>query len=896
MPGEAEHKRSKTLTFLGSDAQTLALPLTLPARWQPTRLLGSGGQAEVWLARDLELEEWVAVKVFRDHLGATQRERLRREVRLGRSLSHPNLVRVFELIEAGNRLAVAMEWVSGGSLAARLEDGPLPIGQVIAVADEVLDVLAHLHGRGIVHRDVKPSNLLLDEKGGVRLADLGLVRPLEGGGDLTATAIAVGTPGYMSPEQIRGLEPAAGADLYSLGVTLFQLLSGTMPFAGSSGFEVADKHLHASPPDVRSLRPECPAWLARFVARLLEKAAGDRWADAEQALDALRRKRVLASPRFWRRAGTAAAAALALGGGILGWAHFHRGGPAAVRVMPGQLVVTDARRHELWRRQVPGAALDAVVGDFLGEGEPQVAVSSAPAGKGHPAGTEDIAVFGADGRERARFASVGGSDLVHHFPGVGATVDLASLFALDLGGRHPVLAWVNSSVPWFPSVAGTWDAARGKRPGLLLLNSGHITGLRAASLDGGRRGLIATGINNRLGYQTVVVILDPTPRGDAPAAPGMSPDLVSDWEFLAATSVSPVVAYVPLGAGQGGTGVVSADRSGITVRRGEDVVELDTSGNPRSSPLFGHGPRPRRLFWDGLAAACLEIQTGRVDPEPIVAALDSGHADVLSEPPMQLARTLLLARSLALAGRHGDAATLLEAALQHTPEESDLWLRLGEQLAIGGRTGAAVDALFEAVRPRVAGRRGIDAAFDLLLLATREGDETLYRQVVGRVSGAGVAQAPQLLLLFEPVWAFCRGLWSPSSFNVTGADITLFRADGVLQRWAQFERDGDAAGAERWGLALAGDDEIGPLARLLVARAQTKLGQATSAVGEARAALGALRPWSRTEIEARLWSGLAERILADALVAADDPAAAKEHYVAAALLAPQCWFGQRPSR
>ncbi len=897
MPGEAEPNRSKTLTFLGAEAPAPAPPFTLPPRWQATRLLGTGGQAEVWLARDLELGEWVAVKVFRDDLTETQRERLRREVRLGRSLSHPNLVRVFELIEAGGRLAVAMEWVSGGSLAARLEGGPLPIGQTIAVADDVLGVLAYLHGRGIVHRDVKPSNLLLDDKGSVRLADLGLVRPLEGGADLTATAMAVGTPGYMSPEQIRGLDPTPGADLYSLGVTVFHLLTGRMPFDGNSSFEVADKHLHASPPDVRSLRPDCPAWLARFVGRLIEKSHRDRWPDAACALDALRRKRVLASPRFWRRAALAAAAVLTAGGFVAVWAGAHHGVPAAVRVTRDQLVVVDARRHELWRRQVPGASLDAVIGDFLGEGAPQVAVSGAPAGLGQPAGTEDIAVFGADGRERARFASVGRTDLVTHFPGVGPTVDRASLFALDLGGTHPALAWINQSLPWFPSVVGVWDAARGARPGTILFNSGHITGLTAAAFDGERRELIATGINNRLGYQAVAVILDPGPRGGlAAASPGFSPDLASYWEFVKATSASPVVAYVPLGAYRGETKVVAVGHSGITVRAGETVFELDPSGNPRTSPLFGRGPKPRRRFWDALAGACLEIEAGRENPERVVTAFDEGQADALAEPPMRLARTLMLTRSLALAGHHDDAVALLETAVQRTPQEPDLWLRLGEQLAIGGRTAAAVDALSEAVRPRLTGRRGLDAAFDLLLLATREGDEALYRRLVSRVSGANVTQAPQLLVLFEPIWAFCRGLWSPASFEVTGADISLFRADRVLQRWAQFERDGDAAGAERDALALTGDDEVGPLARLLVARAQTKAGKAVSAVGEARAALGALAPGSRIDIEARLWTALAQRVLGDALAAAGDRASAAEHFAAAARLAPQCWFGQINSR
>ncbi len=896
MVPDAEREVPKTLTFLGAGASPVEVPFELPPRWRVARRLGTGGQAEVWLAQDLELGEWVAVKLFRDDLGETQRERLRREVRLGRSLSHPGLVRVFELIEAGGRLAVVMEWISGGTLADRLDDGPLPIGQVLAVADEVLDALAYLHGRGVVHRDVKPSNLLLDGNGRVRLADLGLVRPLEAGGDLTATAMAVGTPGYMSPEQIRGLDPAPGADLYGLGVSLFHLLTGEMPFAGNSSFEVADKHLHAPPPDVRSRRGECPAWLARFVGRLLEKSAGDRWPDAATALDALRRKRVFVSPRFWRRAALVAAAIAVAGGLIAAWAGARRGPPAAVRITPGEVVVTDARNHELWRRHDASKAFDAVVGDFLGEGTPQVAVSSVPAGKGQPAGTDDIAVIGAGGRERARFASVEPGGLANRYAGVGSAVDMPTLFALDLGCAHPALGWVNQSVPWFPSVVGAWDAADGGRPGLLLYNSGHIHRMQTADLGLGAPVVLATGINNRLGYQSVVVILVPPSRARL-ASPStcVSPDL-ERWTVDRGSAGPHPVAYVPLGLSRGDVEIVKASRSGLEVKDGPSLVALDASGNPRGSPLFGRGPEPRQRFWWALAAACLEIKAGRVDADQLVATLDRTHADVLAEPPMRLARTLMLTRAMAIAGRHDAAVALLAAAARGTPEQPDLWLRLGEQLAMAGRRNAAVDALMEAVRPRPAGRGGLDAAFDLLLLATCEGDEALYRRVVSRVSGAGMAQASQLLVLFEPVWAFCRGLWSPSSYDLKGADLTLFRADRVLELWARFERDGDAAAAEREGLALARDDEVGPLARLLVARAQARAGKASSAVGEARTALGVLALGSRTELEARLWTALAQRVLADALVGAGDRAAAREHYAAAYRLAPQCWFGQPPSR
>jgi len=209
--------------------------IKLPARWRLERFLGAGGQSEVWLAHDEELDQQVAIKVFAPDLSDEALERLRREVRLGRTLQNPHLVRVYELIEDGGRLAMAMAWLPGGSLAQRLaERGPLPIAEVVQATDEALAALAYLHEQRIVHRDVKPSNLLLNLDGRVYLADLGLVRGLDEQARLTRTEMVVGTPVYMSPEQIRAGRLTPASDLYSLGVTVFQLLAGHPPFEGTS--------------------------------------------------------------------------------------------------------------------------------------------------------------------------------------------------------------------------------------------------------------------------------------------------------------------------------------------------------------------------------------------------------------------------------------------------------------------------------------------------------------------------------------------------------------------------------------------------------------------------------------------------------------------------------------
>jgi serine/threonine protein kinase len=256
-------------------------PPEATGRWQPLALVGSGGQAVVWLAEDLEAGQRVALKFVRSRASSTARARWIRELRLGMQLQHPNLIRTLDVIEAGDELIAVLEWAGGGSLARRLAfEGRQAPEQVAIWCREALGVLAYLHDQRIVHRDVKPSNLLLDDQGSIRLADLGLVDEL----DLPSRTplSSAGTRTHMPSEQRLGGEPKPWWDLHGLGVTLFQLVSGGLPPRDDDG----TTELVAAPLRDQLERVQ---WLGDFIDRLLEHRPALRWTDACQALAALER-------------------------------------------------------------------------------------------------------------------------------------------------------------------------------------------------------------------------------------------------------------------------------------------------------------------------------------------------------------------------------------------------------------------------------------------------------------------------------------------------------------------------------------------------------------------------------------------------------------------------------
>jgi serine/threonine-protein kinase len=270
----------------------------LSGRYVIERELGRGGMASVWLARDLRYDRMVALKVLHSDLAASLGgQRFLREIMLAARLQHPHVVPVYDSGEIASARAAeppilwfTMPWIDGESLRDRLHrEGRLPAGEAVRIAREVARGLQYAHEQGVIHRDVKPENILLTRDGSTMVADFGIARPVQTAGmeHLTSTGVVIGTPVYMSPEQVVGGELDARADVYSLGCVLYEMLTGGPPFGGATAQEVVARHLTEPPPLSGTRVAEIPAAIRAALARALSKSRNDRQATAAQFAESL---------------------------------------------------------------------------------------------------------------------------------------------------------------------------------------------------------------------------------------------------------------------------------------------------------------------------------------------------------------------------------------------------------------------------------------------------------------------------------------------------------------------------------------------------------------------------------------------------------------------------------
>jgi serine/threonine-protein kinase len=252
-------------------------------RYKVIRKLGAGGMANVYLAEDQELGRRVAIKILNDRHANDEQfvERFRREAKNAAALSHPNVVAIYDRGDAEGTYYIAMEYLDGRSLKELIiSRGPAPVNVAIEYARQILSALRVAHRHGIVHRDIKPHNVLVDSEGRVKVTDFGIARA--GTSQMTEAGSIVGTAQYLSPEQARGSGVDQRSDLYSLGIVLYELLTGTVPFNGDTPVEIAMKHLSQTPDPPSVTRPDLPREIDLVVTRALAKDPDDRYQSAEE--------------------------------------------------------------------------------------------------------------------------------------------------------------------------------------------------------------------------------------------------------------------------------------------------------------------------------------------------------------------------------------------------------------------------------------------------------------------------------------------------------------------------------------------------------------------------------------------------------------------------------------
>jgi serine/threonine protein kinase len=265
---------------------SITLGTRLSGRYRLEARIAAGGMSTVYKAVDETLERTVAVKLMNREVASDsdQLERFRREARAVAQLSHPHVVGVIDAGEDDGRPYIVFEYVEGETLKDLIRrEGQLPVPEAVAYAIEIARALGAAHARHIIHRDVKPQNVLIDHEGSAKVTDFGIARTLEEDG-LTADGRVLGTTDYVSPEQALGRAVTGRSDLYSLGIVLYEMLTGDVPFHGDNQVAVAMKHVREEIPDVAVLRPGISAALAQVVDTATAKSESDRYADDREMI------------------------------------------------------------------------------------------------------------------------------------------------------------------------------------------------------------------------------------------------------------------------------------------------------------------------------------------------------------------------------------------------------------------------------------------------------------------------------------------------------------------------------------------------------------------------------------------------------------------------------------
>jgi len=280
-----------------SDTKTLVTSIadmkvgsTFADRYHILEKLGKGGMGGVYKARDINIDENMALKILNPEIASDEKtlQRFRNELRLTRKISHRNICRVFDLSEYEGIHYISMEYVSGEDLKSLIyRVGQLTVGKAVIIARQICEGLNEAHRLGVVHRDLKPQNVMIDSEGNAKIMDFGIARSVKSEG-ITEEGVIVGTPEYMSPEQVEGNEIDGRTDIYSFGIILYEMLTGRLPFEGKTPLSVAVKQKSEKPLNPRRINSQIPENISRLILKCLQKKADERYQDVGELLAELR--------------------------------------------------------------------------------------------------------------------------------------------------------------------------------------------------------------------------------------------------------------------------------------------------------------------------------------------------------------------------------------------------------------------------------------------------------------------------------------------------------------------------------------------------------------------------------------------------------------------------------
>jgi serine/threonine protein kinase/tetratricopeptide (TPR) repeat protein len=692
-------RNDSTATFDGSAHADVGVELLTPGtrlgeRYEVRRVIDWGGYAVVYHAHDRELNRDIALKVLRrDRDSPEAFTRFRREVAVAREAASPHLVRVFDIESSDGAMYLTMELVDGASLKKRLQRGAPPIEEIVRIAGELMEGLAALHRLGIIHRDVKPGNVLIDSAGRVKLTDFGLARQLASDDETaTATGALLGTLAYVSPEQALGQDVDHRSDLYGAGIVLFEMLTGRTPFQTKSALGSLLARTRTAAGNVRALRPDCPRWVAAVVRRLLEPDPANRYATADAVLLDLRRKRVsLRRPSTRFVAGSLLAGVAVAGAFFVSPMLWAPPTLSHLRAVPDGIVAVSGSGSVLWRLpNIDLANSRYTVVEHGHNGKMEVAAIFAKAGATRASRQHHLSFLDARTGEITRRVLL--PSAAANFPDLTPVYAVDSIISVDLNhdGGNEVLITMTHWPEW-PSYTVIYEP-RSERARVVFAASGHHRYAASRDLDGdGHDEVLFYGINNAYGWYNAAAAVRIIPSVESAFDDNPIIAATPDAQQTASTEEA-MLWYTLLPKG------FISDRARF--RLGTNSFAIPYAKSKLSLGLDGvltalpdrrveRRAARERAYRLGREADRL-AESGAFDQalERLATAIDQGRE--AGEPVLVEALELRRASLLARSGRIAEAQTSFMRIRHQSPAPSDVDLAAARALHLSGDVAKAI--------------------------------------------------------------------------------------------------------------------------------------------------------------------------------------------------------------